>query len=91
MSKSQCPSNPALQQVKSDAGPQRRKTESWNRDYNDRMTLNGKAALVTGASKGVGKGIALELARAGSDVAVNYNTDRAGADSYRRRNRGSGA
>jgi NAD(P)-dependent dehydrogenase (short-subunit alcohol dehydrogenase family) len=44
------------------------------------MTLNGKTALVTGASKGVGKGIALELARAGANVAVNYNTDRAGAD-----------
>jgi NAD(P)-dependent dehydrogenase (short-subunit alcohol dehydrogenase family) len=43
------------------------------------MLLNGKTALVTGASKGVGKGIALELARAGCDVAVNYNSDRAGA------------
>lgn len=36
-------------------------------------------ALVTGASKGVGKGIALELARAGHRVVVNYNSDRAGA------------
>src|SRR5690349_16962607 len=44
------------------------------------MSLEGKTALVTGASKGVGKGIALELARAGCDVAVNYNSDRAGAD-----------
>lgn len=42
--------------------------------------LSGKHALVTGASKGVGKGIALELARVGCDVAVNYNSDRAGAD-----------
>jgi NAD(P)-dependent dehydrogenase (short-subunit alcohol dehydrogenase family) len=42
--------------------------------------LEGKTALVTGASKGVGKGIALELARAGCDVAVNYNSDRAGAE-----------
>ena len=42
--------------------------------------LNGKTALVTGASKGVGRGIALELARAGCDVAVNYNSDRPGAD-----------
>jgi NAD(P)-dependent dehydrogenase (short-subunit alcohol dehydrogenase family) len=43
------------------------------------MSLEGKVALVTGASKGVGKGIALELARAGSEVAVNYNRDEAGA------------
>jgi NAD(P)-dependent dehydrogenase (short-subunit alcohol dehydrogenase family) len=45
------------------------------------MVLEGKTALVTGASKGVGKGIALELARAGCDVAVNYFTDAAGAES----------
>ena len=44
------------------------------------MSLESKTALVTGASKGVGKGIALELARAGAKVIVNYNTDRAGAD-----------
>ncbi len=41
--------------------------------------LNGKTALVTGASKGVGKGIALELARAGCAVAVNYHSDARGA------------
>ncbi len=41
--------------------------------------LRGKTALVTGASKGVGRGIALELARAGCDVAINYNTDEKGA------------
>ena len=44
------------------------------------MSLLGQTALVTGASKGVGKGIALELARAGCDVAVNYNSDQAGAE-----------
>ena len=38
-----------------------------------------KIALVTGASKGVGRGIALGLAGAGWDVAVNYNRDEAGA------------
>jgi NAD(P)-dependent dehydrogenase (short-subunit alcohol dehydrogenase family) len=46
--------------------------------------LKGKRALVTGASKGVGKGIALELARAGCDVAVNYHSDRAGAEATAR-------
>ena len=44
------------------------------------LPLEGRTALVTGASKGVGKGIALELARAGADVAINYNSDRAGAE-----------
>jgi NAD(P)-dependent dehydrogenase (short-subunit alcohol dehydrogenase family) len=43
------------------------------------MLLEGRTALVTGASKGVGKGIALELARSGCDVVVNYNSDRDGA------------
>jgi len=37
--------------------------------------LDGQAALVTGANRGVGKGIALELARAGCNVAVNYCSD----------------
>ncbi|MCL4843569.1 MAG: SDR family oxidoreductase [Bryobacteraceae bacterium] len=42
--------------------------------------LSGKTALVTGASKGVGKGIALELARRGCRVVVNYHSDAKGAE-----------
>ncbi|MGA3127687.1 MAG: 3-oxoacyl-ACP reductase family protein [Candidatus Korobacteraceae bacterium] len=36
------------------------------------QNLNNRIALVTGASRGIGAGIALALARAGADVAVNY-------------------
>jgi NAD(P)-dependent dehydrogenase (short-subunit alcohol dehydrogenase family) len=42
--------------------------------------LEGYTALVTGASSGVGKGIALELARAGCRVAVNHHADEAPAE-----------
>jgi len=36
------------------------------------MKLEGKVALVTGASRGIGREIALEFAREGADVVVNY-------------------
>lgn len=39
-----------------------------------------KVALVTGASKGIGRGIAVVLAESGWDVMINYNSDKDGAE-----------
>src|SRR5437867_7371909 len=43
------------------------------------MTLNGKHALITGSSRGIGRGIALKLAEHGVNVAVHYYQNEAAA------------
>src|SRR5262245_12152946 len=55
------------------------------------MSLQGKHALVTGSSRGIGRGIALKLAERGVKVAINYyRNEGAAAETLARvRDRGS--
>ncbi len=51
----------------------------------DLLSLAGQTALVTGASSGIGQGVAEELARAGADVAINYRGSAEGAQDTKAR------
>jgi len=41
----------------------------------NRLTIDGKVALITGGSRGIGRAIALRLARDGAKIAVNYKSN----------------
>jgi NAD(P)-dependent dehydrogenase (short-subunit alcohol dehydrogenase family) len=43
------------------------------------MSLHGKTALITGSSRGIGRGIALKLAQGGARIAINYVENRTAA------------
>jgi NAD(P)-dependent dehydrogenase (short-subunit alcohol dehydrogenase family) len=45
--------------------------------------MNLKTALVTGSAKGIGRGIALELARNGYDIAIHYRNSREQAETFK--------
>ena len=49
------------------------------------IRLEGKNALVTGASSGIGQGIAVALAAAGANVAITYRSNADGAEATSRR------
>src|SRR5664280_2237543 len=44
------------------------------------MTLEGKTALITGGSRGIGRGIALELAMQGANIVIDFHQNRVAAE-----------
>lgn len=58
---------------------------------NGSAALHGKVALVTGAGRGIGRAIALELAHRGAAVAVNYRTSQHDAESLMQEIEAAGA
>ena len=44
------------------------------------MSIHNKVALITGGSRGIGKAVAIRLARDGVKLAINYKSDKKSAD-----------
>ena len=47
------------------------------------VDLQGKVALITGSSRGIGRGCAIEMATCGADIVINYRTHPDEADRSR--------
>ncbi|MCI4348203.1 MAG: SDR family oxidoreductase, partial [Thermoplasmata archaeon] len=56
----------------------------------DHLPLYGRVALVTGASRGIGRAATVALAQAGADVVIHYRTDEAAAQAVAREIRSRG-
>ena len=55
------------------------------------MALRNRVALVTGGSRGIGRGIAMRLAREGARIAIGYRANKGAAQLALRQMQGSGA
>ncbi|KAJ9156685.1 Versicolorin reductase [Pleurostoma richardsiae] len=67
---------PTVQETATEAAP----VDAPAPAYDPARPLAGKVALVTGAGRGIGKGIALELGRRGANVVVNYGSSSKAAE-----------
>lgn len=52
--------------------------------FRTNVSLEGTSAIVTGSSRGIGRAVAIELARQGTDVLINYYRSHDAADDVRR-------